>query len=196
MMKSARPDNPLAAVPFFKSAQGLANKAYGPNSIISANSAYQVAQCYIVNSQLAESVPYIEQAAKIYELRMGKESDSAREAQQLLNVVKSAVDQKEKGELEKVEKLAKRLGADPARAKELISKMQNGTSLNRTNRSSMQQAANDTVAASNGAVKKSKDSTGTRGHLDVDDLVLYIEGGSKKSSTTAKNGKTKKSAKK
>lgn len=199
-MKSFQPQNHLAAVPFFRSAQQLAQKAYGANSIMSANASYQLGQCYIVDGQLAESIPYIEEALRIFELRHGKEGDHTRDASQLLSVVKSAIEQEAKGELEKVQKLAKRIGADPARAKELINKMQTSTTSSfgrRGGRSSAQIAADDAVEASNGAVKAAKDTTGSRGHLDVDDLVLYIEGGQKKGASTGnKAGKAKKSGSK
>lgn len=200
MVKSFQPQNHLAAVPFFRSAQGLAQKAYGANSIMSANASYQLGQCYIVDGQLAESIPYIEEALRIFELRHGKEGDHTRDASQLLSVVKTAIEQEAKGELEKVQKLAKRLGADPARAKELINKLQGPSSSSfarRGGRSSAQIAADDAVQASNGAVTSAKDTTGTKGHLDVDDLVLFIEGGQKKSSTSgSKSGKSKKNGSK
>lgn len=199
MMKGFDPQNQLAAVPFFKSAQALAQKAYGANSIMSANASYQLGQCYIVDGRLAESVPYIEEALRIFELRHGKEGDHTRDASQLLSVVKTAIEQEAKGELEKVEKLAKRIGADPARAKELISRMQSTStgSLRRSGRPSAQITADDAVQASNNTVKAAKDTTGSRGHLDVDDLVLYIEGEKKKSSTsTSKGGKSKKNGSK
>lgn len=196
MIKTFQPQNHLAAVPFFRSAQALAQKAYGANSIMSANASYQLGQCYIVDGQLAASIPYIEEALRIFELRHGKEGDHTRDATQLLNVVKTAIEQEAKGELEKVQKLAKRIGADPARAKELISKLQGSSTSSfarRGGRSSAQIAANDAVQASNGAVKAAKDTTGTKGHLDVDDLVLFIEGGQKKASTSGgKSGKSKK----
>lgn len=195
MMKGFDPQNQLAAVPFFRSAQALAQKAYGSNSIMSANASYQLGQCYIVDGRLAESVPYIEEALRIFELRHGKEGEHTRDASQLLSVVKTAIEQEAKGELEKVEKLAKRIGADPARAKELISRMQStsaGSSLRRGGRSSAQMAADEAVEASSNNVKAAKDTTGSRGHLDVDDLVLYIEGEQKKASTSSKSGKSKK----
>jgi protein TIF31 len=208
MMKSINPQNQVAAIPFFKSAQELAKRAYGTDSIMSANSSYQLGQCYIINSQLAESVPYIAEANRIFELRMGKEGDLTRDSSQLLAVVKTAIEQEQKGELEKVEKLAKRLGSDPARAKELISRIQNSSSSSSSSqafgrraggggRSSAQIAADDAVNASNGAIKAEKDTTGIRGHLDVDDLVLYIEGGQKKTSLgKSSSSKGKKSANK
>lgn len=200
-MRGFQPQNHLAAVPFFRSAQELAKKAYGSNSIMSANAAYQLGQCYIVDGQLAASVPYIEEALRIFELRHGKDGDHTRDASQLLGVVKTAIEQEAKGELEKVQKLAKRIGADPARAKELINKLQGSSSsgLRRGVRSSAQVAADDAVQASNGTVKAAKDTTGIRGHLDVDDLVLFIEGGSAKktsSSTGGKGGKSKKNGNK
>lgn len=207
MIKTFQPQNHLAAVPFFRSAQALAQKAYGSNSIMSANASYQLGQCYIVDGQLAASIPYIEEALRIFELRHGKEGDHTRDATQLLTVVKTAIEQEAKGELEKVQKLAKRIGSDPARAKELISKLQGSSSTSSSfarrggnSRSSAQIAADDAVKASNGTIKAAKDTTGTKGHLDVDDLVLFIEGGQKKASTSgtgsSKSGKSKKGANK
>lgn len=166
----------FASIPFYKSAQELAKKAYGPNSIIGANSAYQLSQCCIVSGQLSESIPYITEALRIFEGRAGKESEAALEAAQLLAAVRQAVEQKERGESAKVEKLAKRIGSDPARAKELISQMQNSFLAEK-------KLLGTAVETENGVISTDrKDKTGSRGHLEVDELVLYIEGEKKQTS--------------
>jgi protein TIF31 len=168
----------------------LADKALGPNSIISANSVYNLGQCFIVENQLSEAIPFLTEAVEIFERRSGKESEMSREASQLLNAVKSAIAQQERGELDKVQKLAKRLGSDPARAKELISRMSGaaGATAGKKAIAGLEQSAE--------AAKEAADKTGSRGHLDVDELVQFIQGGSgsKKGGSASKSKNPKKAA--
>lgn len=186
MMKASKPQSQSLAIPYYKAAQELASQTYGPNSIICANSAYQLAQCLIVDGQLSESIPQIEEAVRIFETRVGKESENAREASQLLMAVKQAIEQRERGELAKVQNMAKKIGGDPARAKELMNRMQGSASANG------KKSVNGDMAASAGAAAAA-DKTGSRGHLDVDELVQFIQGGDKKGGSGNKGASKKKS---
>lgn len=163
----------------------MASKALGPNSVIAAQSVYNLGQCHIVDNQLSEALPFLTAAAEIFTRRGGADSENAREAKQLVQAVTSAIAQKERGELDKVQKLAKRLGSDPARAKELISRMTGGG----VGGSAASKKAIDGLAQSDEAVKEANDKTGSRGHLDVDELVHFIQGGSERKTTTSSKGK-------
>jgi hypothetical protein len=96
------------------------------------------------------------------------------------------MEQKERGELEKVQKLAKRLGSDSARAKELMSRM-GGSTARKLPTAASSQAPGDSVQAV-------ENRTGSRGHLAVDELVQFIEGKPTAASKASKN--RKKTAKK
>lgn len=190
MVKSLRPADQAAPIAYYKAAQELSKKAFGSSSIISGNSAYNLGQCYIVENQLSESVPHLAEAVEIFERRSGKESEMTREAAQLLTAVKSAIAQQERGELDKVQKLAKRLGSDPARAKELISRMTGG------NGAAAGKKAIEGLGQSAEAAKEAADKTGSRGHLDVDELVQFIQGGSSKKGVSGGKAAKKAPAKK
>lgn len=136
-----------------------------------------------MSGELAESEPYLAEALRVYESRMGADSESTREAGNLLSAVKQAALQRERSDLDRVEKLAKRIGSDPARARELMA---------RVGASGASRALLDKSQASNGVNSPATDDrTGSRGHLEVDELVKFIQGNDKPTSKNKKktNGK-------
>lgn len=166
MLKNSKDNASISAIPFYQASRRIATSIYGPNALLTGNSAYQLGQCYVIGSQLQAAVPYLDEAVSVYEARLGPDSENAKEARQLQAAVKQTALQKERSDLEKVEKLAKRLGSDPARAKELMDRM---------SRVSSSKAAPELT---NGAAAelKANDKTGSRGHLELDELVKFIQG--------------------
>lgn len=187
MVKTLRPADQAAPIAYYKAAEEIATKAFGPNSVISTQAVYHLGQCHIVENQLSDALPYLTKAAAMFTRRSGAESESAREANQLLAAVKGAIAQQERGELDKVQKLAKRLGSDPARAKELISRMTGSSGA--SNAAGKKAIAG--LAQGQEEARAANDRTGSRGHLDVDELVQFIQGGS--GSSSAKKGAAGKS---
>lgn len=168
------------AVKVFIQSRDVATEATGAMSLSTAFHTSQLAHIHALNADLKASIPYAKEALRIYEERLGKDDEKTKDVESFLAIITQSAVEQAKGEEERAKRLAKRLRMDEGRTRQLLA-----------SRSAALEA--DPEASGIVGVGGMKDGTGSRGHLDVDELVSYIQGMSTGAAqpTPVKSAKTK-----
>ena len=145
---------------------------FGPNHIQTAQSQHQLTQAHFLAGDINAALESAKAALPIFEKTVGKEHPQTKEVMRNVEVLSSVADnverQKALGDQARARQL-ERLHATQSRVGGLRRRlgMPAGTTVNGTSVNG---------SKPNGIEAPSK--IGTRGHLDVDELVNFIQGGS------------------
>ena len=138
----------------------------------------QLANAQALSGDLITSRETAGQASELFNLRLGKFDEKTVEAANLHEVLTKAILNKERGEQAKVGRLARRLGLDEERAKQLMAKGAKEPTVAKTTEDSAAIAVQQLVAPS-------------MGHLPLDELVSFIQGQQQGGAGSSKKQKAK-----
>lgn len=176
-----------AAVPIYEQAVELAGKVRGPESIGCAAAILSLANAQAIAGRFVESKDCAKRAADIFAQRLGENDEKTQEANHLHQVLTRALTEREAGEKAKVERLARRLGLNEDRAKQLLER----TSRAAINGDAITPPTAATPTASSSAtptetIDKAVDSKqrSAISNMRLEDVVDFIEGGAKSPSRT------------
>jgi len=151
------------AVPLLNSAVKYCSNVKGSTSLATGNILSQLANAQALNGDLIISKETARLASEIFNVQLGKFDEKTVEADNLYEILTKAVLNRERGEHAKLGRLARRLGLNEERAKQLLA---------RTAGKDRQQDKLE-----NGKALTTPQIANTMSHLSVDQLVDFIEGG-------------------
>ena len=117
---------------------------------------------------LREAIDIQKEALVIHTARFGEYDEHTKEAENTLDQLTKLAVRKEKGEHERVQRLARRMRTDEARAREIIARSA---------------AGNPKVVDGPKEVEPPVTTPPKFAHLDIDEIVKIIEGSGKEAST-------------
>lgn len=125
--------------------------------------------------RLKESINVQKDAVQIFNARFGGDDERTKEAEATLDQLMKMAVRKEKGEQEKVLRLMRRMRTDENRAREIIAR----------SKADAQGKSVDKAAANEVKEALSKPKAPSFAHLDIDEIVAIIEGGTASSSSAS-----------
>lgn len=174
-------------------AHNSTSELFGAEHIQTAQSLHQLTQAHFLAGDIPAALAASEKALAIFEKRLGADHTQTKEVSrnvELLRAVVENVERQKAAGAQAREKQLERLHAAQARV--------GGSSVKRRLGSTLTQGADPTGKPGPGpstsanseaaaAAVAEKSRIGERGHLDVDELVQFIQGGPTKSASRGKN---------
>ncbi|ORY34328.1 putative eukaryotic translation initiation factor 3 subunit [Naematelia encephala] len=179
--------DPSLSLTLLTQSHALTVELFGDAHLQTAQSMHQLTQAHFLSNDVPAALASATEALAIFEKRLGADHAQTKEASknvELLKAVvegferqKTAVEEQKKRQLERLHAAQARVGSSAAR-KRLGSGILNGsvgnsTSTGATGTSNAQQVVSEETSR-----------IGERGHLDVDELVRFIQGSPAKTSST------------
>jgi hypothetical protein len=180
-----------ASTPLLVQAHAIASATRGESSVAAANALYQLTQTQCLAGDLESAIATAKRAADIYRERLGEADEKTKDAANLVAIITQGAAERAKDEQSRASRLARRLGLEANRAAELLARNASSSSATsvRGGRASLSSSTASRTAASTttAATPETGAQTGSLGHLDLAELVSYIEGGKSKISSSGKS---------
>lgn len=164
-----------ASIPFFEEAVRLVLNTEGPESDSAAVAFTSLAQMQFLAGHVDAALVTSRKAEEAFKAAFGAEDARTNDAHQLTAHIELVQQHKAQGEQAKVERLAKRLGVKEDRAKHLLE------------RSLRSETGTASTTASTSSVTTEDSSVS---NLPLDDIVNFVTGGARASSSSSASGKT------
>ena len=163
------------------------SELFGQEHIQTAQSLHQLTQAHFLAGDIPSALAASEKALNIFESRLGKEHSQTKEVARNVELLRAVVENVEKQKVAGVpsrERQVERLHAAQARVGGGSVRRRLGSSLAGANGSSNATPGASAVTVPADEIAASSSRIGERGHLDVDELVKFIQGGPAKSTTS------------
>ncbi|KAA1110836.1 Intracellular distribution of mitochondria [Puccinia graminis f. sp. tritici] len=186
--KSPRADS------IFGLSQALIGSFFGTDSGKFAEATLILSQMFAQSGQKEQAIKFGLEAKKLYANRFGEDHDQTKQANQLHDSICRSIEAQIKGDEEKSNRLAKRLGLDPKRAASLRARLlassSSATSAVSAESSLAQKTPSDQrlIGPQETLAPKIRPPVQNGSPVSIDDLVKYIQGSSSTKSSKATNG--------
>lgn len=174
------------------SASKSTSELFGPEHIQTAQSLHQLTQAHFLAGDILAALVASEQSLVIFEKRLGAEHGTTKEVLKNVLLLRAVVEnerQKAAGaqarekQLERLQATQVRVGG-PSSRRRIVGDLPTAGSSSRSALGSAASAQTNGDALADAAVDS---RIGKRGHLDVDELVKFIQGGPSEGSPRGKN---------
>jgi hypothetical protein len=108
-----------AGVPLFQSAVEMSTAIRGATAVATGVNMSQLANALALAGDLHKSQEIARQTSELYKARLGSQDEKTVEAENLYDILTKAILNRERGEQAKLGRLAKRLGLNEERAKQV-----------------------------------------------------------------------------
>ena len=177
------------------SAQKSTEKLFGAEHLQTAQSLHQLTQAYFLAGDIPAALAASQRAQGIFEKRLGADHAQTKEVQRNAELLQAFIENMEKqkaADAQARERQLERLHAAQSRVGGGASRRRLGQTLAST-QVPVPRTANGTAASASATASASASASvdtskiGEKGHMDVDELVKFIQGGPVKNSPRGKN---------